>query len=50
VPYGCALLKLYAGSRWNPFVADLDGHERGPLDEVGDDAAEPALDEATSYS
>jgi len=50
VPYGRALLKLYAGSRWNPFVADLDGHERGPLCDVGDDAVDPAFDDATSYS
>jgi hypothetical protein len=50
VPYGWALLKLYAGSRWKPLAADLDGHERGPLDDAGEEAGEPAFDEATSYS
>lgn len=28
----------------------LVGHERGPRGEVGEDAAEPAFDDATSYS
>lgn len=54
VPYGCALLKLYAGSMKNPFVGCLvAGHETGPRVDVGEDAGEDAVDPAllpTSYS
>lgn len=50
VPYGRALLKLYAGSMKNPLFGFLVvGHEIGLRAELGDDAAELALD-ATSYS
>ncbi len=44
------MLKLYAGSMKNPLVDFLvAGHEIGPRDDVGDEAAEPALLPA-SYS
>jgi hypothetical protein len=49
VPYGCALLKLYAGSRQNPLFDCLAGHDTEPREEVGEEAADPTLD-ATSYS
>lgn len=49
MPYGLALLKLYAGSMKNP-LCDLVGHDTGPRVEVGDEAGEPALDVDTSYS
>lgn len=44
------MLKLYAGSMKNPFLDCLvAGHETGPRDDVGDEAADPALLPA-SYS
>jgi hypothetical protein len=49
VPYGWALEKLYAGSMKNALLAGLEGHAAGPRGDVGEDAAEPALD-ADSYS
>ena len=43
------MLKLYAGSMKNPFVAFFAGHDTGPRGEVGDEAVEPGF-EAVSYS
>jgi hypothetical protein len=49
VPYGCALLKLYAGSMKKPLDGFFVVQETGPRREVGDEAVEPGFD-ATSYS
>lgn len=49
VPYGCALLKLYAGSRKNPLLDCLAGHETKARGSKGDEVGEPA-EEALSYS
>jgi hypothetical protein len=43
VPYGLALLKLYAGSMKNPLLDCFAGQEIGPRGEVGDEAVDPAL-------
>jgi len=48
VPYGWALLKLYAGSMKKPFDR-VAGQETVPRGDIGDEAVEPAL-EACSYS
>lgn len=51
VPYGCALLKLYAGSMKKPlFDALVAGHESGPRRETGEEGAEPVFEAAFSYS
>ncbi len=47
VPYGCALLKLYAGSMQKPF--DFEG-QAAPWSDDGEDGAELSLEEAFSYS
>lgn len=49
MPYGCALLKLYAGSMKKPFDGFFVDQETGPRGDIGEEAVEPGFD-ATSYS